>query len=197
MVLLFPRVQGMLYDELVSSDISSLHGRTGAWEFALTEFRRNPLFGYGPSIFSPEYRRDVIRDPSLTWLGQAHNQVLQTMGDSGLIGLAGFVTFATVILVVGKRLAHHSAGLTLVLPIMILIRCVTESPLGALGAISVNLTLIAFTWLLLLSGVHERSAHSTTMTASLYDSDSRPRPAWHPNGHGGRGPGSRPVIRGS
>lgn len=156
--LLLPGVQQMLADDLSRPEISSLNGRTRAWGYALAEFWKNPLFGYGPTIFSPDYRKEVIHDPSMTWVGQAHNQVMQTMGAYGLFGLAGLATFFVVILAVGAGMARRSAGLLLVLPIMIVIRSLTESPLEVSGGATGSLTLVAFTWLLLLSALDERSA---------------------------------------
>lgn len=174
--LLLPSMQQMFTDELARPDISSLNNRTRAWEYALREFQKNPLVGYGPNIFSLEYRRDVIHDPSLMWVGQAHNQVLQTMGDSGLVGLAGLATFITVLLVVGARLAQRTAGLLLVLPIMMVTRSFTESPLEILGS-AVNLTLATFTWLLLLSAENDRVTAAPQLPRKTTSNSSRWRPA--------------------
>jgi O-antigen ligase len=66
--------------ELGGGDFS---GRTAIWEVAVNEWRKNPLFGYGPSIWSPEYRAQI----GMNFAFHAHNQFYQTLSEAGAVGL--------------------------------------------------------------------------------------------------------------
>ncbi|MFJ5995788.1 O-antigen ligase family protein [Streptomyces sp. NPDC092370] len=155
-VLLVDKSQMLLADAMSDGEIGTLNGRTLAWEYAMAELRQNPLTGYGPTLFSIEYRMEVMRDPSLFWVGQAHNQALQTLGAYGIIGFIGLISFLSVMLVHSKRLSRETGGLLLALQVMILIRCLTESPMERLGGLSCNLMLLALNWALLLSAQEHR-----------------------------------------
>ncbi|MFJ7293391.1 O-antigen ligase family protein [Streptomyces collinus] len=154
--LLMDKTQMLLADVMSDGEIGTLNGRTLAWNYAMSELRQNPLTGYGPDIFSIEYRIGVMRDPSLFWVGQAHNQAFQTLGAYGIIGFIGLISFLSVMLVHSKRTSRETAGLLLALQVMILIRCLTESPMERLGGLSCNLTLLALNWALLLSAQEHR-----------------------------------------
>jgi O-antigen ligase len=154
--LLMDKTQMLLADAMSDGEIGTLNGRTLAWNYAVSELRQNPLTGYGPALFSVEYRMGVMRDPSLFWVGQAHNQALQTLGAYGIIGFIGLISFLSVMLVHSKRLSRETAGLLLALQAMILIRCLTESPMERLGGLSCNLMLLALSWALLLSAQEHR-----------------------------------------
>ncbi|MFF8940637.1 O-antigen ligase family protein [Streptomyces paradoxus] len=154
--LLVEKTQKLLAGAMSEGEIGTLNGRTLAWDYAMAELRQNPLTGYGPNLFSIEYRMEVMRDPSLFWVGQAHNQALQTLGAYGIIGFIGLISFLSVMLVHSKRLSRETGGLLLALQVMILIRCLTESPMERLGGLSCNLTLMALNWALLLSAQEHR-----------------------------------------
>jgi O-antigen ligase len=154
--LLMDKTQMLLADAMSGGEIGTLNGRTMAWNYAMAELRQNPLTGYGPTLFSIEYRMEVMRDPSLFWVGQAHNQALQTLGAYGIIGFIGLISLLSVMLVHSKRLSRETGGLLLALQVMILIRCLTESPMERLGSLSCNLMLLALNWALLLSAQEHR-----------------------------------------
>lgn len=105
---------------------TTLTGRTALWKATLQEFQRNPVAGYGPGLWSVEYRAGT---PFL-WAGQAHNQLIQTLGASGLIGAAGLFVFTAALLVGTWRSARVTRGASLALTSYFLLRAVTESPLG-------------------------------------------------------------------
>ncbi|WP_433450420.1 O-antigen ligase family protein [Streptomyces sp. CA-142005] len=170
--------QQFIPDMMGRRDIMSLNGRTRVWKIALAEFMQSPLYGRGPMVFSPEYRENVIRDPTLMWAGQAHNQLFQTMATSGLLGLAGLVVFLYVILVLGRLAARRTAGLTLSLPIMLVIRGFTESPLEGLGAVTCNLMLVAMVLVLITSALDGHSdMQSPTISVPSYGIKAQPGPA--------------------
>jgi O-antigen ligase len=177
--LLMEKAQMLLAEAMSDGEIGTLNGRTLAWNYAMAELRQNPLTGYGPTLFSIEYRMEVMRDPSLFWVGQAHNQALQTLGAYGIIGFIGLISFLSVMLVHSKRLSRETGGLLLALQVMILIRCLTESPMERLGGLSCNLMLLALNWALLLSAQEHRpppadkASLSSTPAASGTDGSAR------------------------
>ena len=114
-----------VFDRLFSDEVLSLTGRTSIWADTLAEFERYPWFGYGPDLWGVEYR---IRLGKL-FAGQAHNQFIQTLGESGLIGFSLLLMYLGVLLRLALRTFSASRGLSLALYLLILVRCITEAPL--------------------------------------------------------------------
>lgn len=104
--------------------LTTLTGRTLLWEVTLDQWKSNPWFGYGPSLWDPEFRIKY----GYLGAGQAHNQIVQTLGESGLLGLLGLTVYLLVLAKIALK--HHltTKGLSTSLLLVILIRCVTESP---------------------------------------------------------------------
>lgn len=125
-----PFVPGLL-DQIgrVSGDreVTSLHGRTTVWDVAMDAFHANPLWGYGPTLFSDP------ASPARGAYDHAHSQLHQTLGTSGLVGAAGLAVFLCVLVAVASRTARVSAGLTPALVALTLVTCVVEAPLRGLG----------------------------------------------------------------
>lgn len=120
---------GMLADrvESVVGDPEALTGRRTVWELALAEHDRNPWFGYGPTLLNEEYRaRHGFR--TFEAAGQAHNQVVQTMGDSGYVGLAGLAVLIWTWVTSARRNPAAKALLAL-----LLVRAMTETPFRPAG----------------------------------------------------------------
>ena len=69
-------------------------------------------------------------------VGQAHNQFIQTLGEAGLAGLALLLAFLLILLRASLRQFHASGGITFALLVVVLSRCVTESPLRVDGVLS-------------------------------------------------------------
>jgi O-antigen ligase len=59
----------------------------------------------------------------------AHNQFLQTLSVAGTMGLIGLVVYLGVLMRYAIRAARPSQGLSVALLILVLLRCVTETPL--------------------------------------------------------------------
>lgn len=108
-----------------SGDVLSLTGRTSIWADTLAEFERYPLFGYGPDLWGIEYRMRLGK----LFAGQAHNQFIQTLGESGLVGFILLLTYLGVLLRLALSSFRASRGLSLALYVLILVRCITEAPL--------------------------------------------------------------------
>lgn len=112
-------------DRLFSDHVLSLTGRTSIWETTLAEFGRYPLFGYGPELWSVEYRTQMGNLAA----GQAHNQFIQTLGESGLVGFVLLLAYLGTLLRLAILSFRASHGFSLALYVLILVRCITEAPL--------------------------------------------------------------------
>jgi exopolysaccharide production protein ExoQ len=104
--------------------LSTLSGRDVIWDLSLEEWRRSPIFGYGLNLWGDEYRRQM----SLPSAFHAHNQFIQTLAASGVVGLAGLLLYMGVltayVLKVGPSLRPYALALLAIL----FIRCFSEPP---------------------------------------------------------------------
>lgn len=112
-------------DRILNNEVLTLTGRSTVWADTLAEFERYPVFGYGPSLWGLEYR---IKAGKLA-AGQAHNQFIQTLGESGLVGLILLLAYLGVLLRLTLMSFRASRGFSLALYVLLLVRCITEAPL--------------------------------------------------------------------
>ncbi|MFD9631071.1 O-antigen ligase family protein [Streptomyces violascens] len=152
LALLLPGLQSTL----VKLDKVDLNGRNTAWAFAINEFRAHPLFGYGPRLFSPEYRREVLGE-RYNWIGQAHGQLPQTLGEAGMVGGIGLATLAIAVTVAAVRTARVTAGLSLALCTVLLVACLSECPLRQVTPASFGAIMPFTVWCLLLTALPVRT----------------------------------------
>lgn len=110
-------------DDLES--LSTLTGRTEIWNITLDVWLDNPLFGYGPELWGDAFRVKY----RMLHVGQAHNQFIQTLGESGVIGLVGLLIYFWVIALLSLRHARATNGLSVSLFLMLILRSITETPL--------------------------------------------------------------------
>lgn len=117
---------------LEANKVYTLTGRVGLWQMTLSEFYNAPFLGYGPSIWDVQYR--VER--GLLFAGQAHNQFIQILGQAGALGMISMLAYLGLLgwMSVRARTADH--GLTMALFVLLMIRCLTESPLRMSGIMS-------------------------------------------------------------
>ena len=120
---------GVSFDALSETrqgyEASRFTGRDVIWSLALQEWMRNPLFGYGISMWNEAYRLQIGMDHAVS----AHNQFLQTLSVAGTIGLLGLLVYLGTLARYAIRAARPSQGLSVALLILVLLRCVTETPL--------------------------------------------------------------------
>ncbi len=107
-----------------SGDLSTFTGRTLIWDITLKVWRANPLFGYGPTIWNQEFR-DFY---GLSYVGQAHNQFIQTLGESGAIGLLGLCLYLLSLTRVALKTAFVTYGASLAILAIPILRTITEAP---------------------------------------------------------------------
>ncbi len=102
----------------------NLSGRDVIWEVALREWYRNPLFGFGPTMWDPEFRQSI----GLAFAFSAHNQFLQSLGAGGLVGLTGLLVYLGLMGRTAFKTARATKGASLGLFVLVAVRCVTEAP---------------------------------------------------------------------
>lgn len=110
-------------------EVMSLTGRLNLWIITYTLWLEKPWFGHGMDLWSTEMQLDYA---SLMggWLApHAHNQLLQTLGESGVVG-------ATLLLIIycllGKeswKLFSFTGGVSFFLFIYLVLRSLTEVPI--------------------------------------------------------------------
>ena len=104
-------------------------GRDQIWAIAMDEWRANPLFGYGPGLWDDAYRQS-INMPNAT---NAHNQFVDTLARSGIVGATGLVLYALTLLVFSVRFSRSTQGLSLALFVTLTLLSISEVPLIMLG----------------------------------------------------------------
>lgn len=109
-------------------DLLTLTGRVDIWQVAIEEWRRNPLFGYGPMLWDLQYRIGI----GMLHAAHAHNQLLNVFAMAGTIGAAGFIAYFVMLATAVLRTAATSAGLGAALFLVIALRSVTEVPMSIL-----------------------------------------------------------------
>jgi O-antigen ligase len=131
-LLMFGEIDARLssfFDSAQGAQLASMTGRDQIWAIAHDEWQRNPLFGYGPTLWDASFR-EAIGMPNAT---HAHNQFMDTLSRSGAVGAAALVLYALVLLVLSIRYARASGGLSLALFVALALRAVSEVPLLLFG----------------------------------------------------------------
>lgn len=136
---------------LVNRQSEVLTGRPLIWEYTLRLWEPNPWFGYGPNLWNGQMNEKyllLIGSPT----PHAHNQVIQSLGEAGIVGAAGLLLYVTTLLVYGARCAKVTGGLALSLVSAILLRGLTEPPFSHLYLSNSNffLSLLTFAFLMLV-----------------------------------------------
>lgn len=114
------------------TDLGTLNGRFQIWDITLQAWRENVLFGYGPEVWGAERRLRF----NMFHVGQAHDQFVQTLGEAGLAGLLLLIVYLLTLLRAAWSRFVLSRGLGVALVLLLLARCVTESPMRSEGLLS-------------------------------------------------------------
>lgn len=120
-----PTLIADFFNTSAGAQLASLTGRDRIWVVALEEWGHNPIFGYGLTIWDDDYRQ-AIGMPQAT---HAHNQLLDTLSRSGLVGAFGLAIYALVLTVMSFRYARATGGLSLALFFSTALPAVSEVPL--------------------------------------------------------------------
>ena len=94
----------------LSNESSLLTGRDLIWLITLNEWYANPLFGHGPSLWGSEF---AARQGYLGVASNAHNQFVDVLGSSGILGILCFSAYFVLLLKYAWSLAGHTRGIAL------------------------------------------------------------------------------------
>lgn len=131
-------------DLLQSEDVQSLRtltGRTQLWSDGIEIWRDAPIFGAGPDAFR-EYA-DRIDE---RWAGQAHNQVIQELGTSGVFGLISLLVYSIILGRAAIRHADRSRWTSVGLFAVLIVRSMAETPIDELNLLHLALLILLFEW---------------------------------------------------
>lgn len=155
----FDTSQTLIDDDRINS-LTTLTGRTPVWADGLEIWKASPIVGSGPTAF---YAYASESGPE--WARKAHNQYIQALGTSGILGFAGLILYVSAIVFLAYRLAPTTGWSSVGLAGLLLIHTITESPLDKLDLVHLG------TFALLLAWEHDRvtsrSAAITSRAARL------------------------------
>lgn len=118
------KIDMSLLNAVDTKALSTLSGRDIIWEYSIREWKANPIFGYGLDLWGAEYRQAM----ALPTAYHAHNQFLQTLAASGLIGAIGLIVYVGVLGWGALLVKAPYRPLVLSLLFMLLIRSFSEPP---------------------------------------------------------------------
>lgn len=124
--LLSDAASGLFQTVQQDKGITTLTGRTDIWRTTIETWERNPLFGYGPTLWSLEFR---LQHGAALAAWHAHNQYLQALGESGLVGLGAVLLYTCALVYYGFKFAARTKGISLALLLLLLLRTISEIPL--------------------------------------------------------------------
>jgi O-antigen ligase len=101
-----PMIATYLSSQAVATDEYSYSTRIEAWEIVLNMVKVSPLFGFGPSNYFWYTPLFPIRGYYVNF--NSHNQYVDLIAQTGLLGLAGFLWFAVEVGRLGWRLRSQA-----------------------------------------------------------------------------------------
>lgn len=136
-----------------SDELTTLTGRKIIWNITLDLWKKNPWFGYGLELWSPDFRLSY----GLPAAGQAHNQFVQMLGMSGVAGLAGLMVYLGALYLAAVRVARKTPIPFLLLTIL-LMSCMSETPLKNTNVFSEAFTLHLLLFVYILQALKQFEA---------------------------------------
>ena len=132
-----------------AASLHTLAARQQVWSVTLELWHQNPLFGFGLHLWDTDMRLAYLAQ--LGWAPpHAHNQLVQSLGEAGLIGAAALLVYVVAMTSVGFRVARASAGASLAIVIVMVVRGLTECPIERAGG-DILVPFVAFVVLLTLA----------------------------------------------
>ena len=101
-------------------------GREHIWNITFSEWRRSPIFGYGPNIWGDEFSYQHGYAGIAT---NAHNQFIDTLGGAGLFGVLGLVVYMLMLARYALLLAPQTRWISVAMFLFFVMRSLTEVPL--------------------------------------------------------------------
>ncbi len=158
-------------DTQTYNSLISLTGRTNIWEITLRSWQENPIFGYGPRLWDVEYRLQYA--PQFRYIvGMAHNQFLQTLGASGILGVIGLAIYVFTLVKLGVQYFSTTRGVSLALVVVFLTRSISETPFRN-GVLDITFYAHFILFVLLMSMVANANSKKIMNTVVGKSADSR------------------------
>lgn len=139
-----------------------LTGRQNIWNVSLTEFYRSPIFGYGMRLWSPEFS---VSYGLLGVASNSHNQFVDVVATSGIVGLIGFSAYFVFVVVSGWRERISTNGLSLALVAFMLARSIPEVPFRIVNIQSNDFLIHLFLFALLVCSKRSRVSDKSNLLA--------------------------------
>jgi exopolysaccharide production protein ExoQ len=111
---------------MAGRQVATLTGRDIVWELAMRAWARNPLFGYGVTIWDSTYRAEI----GLLSATSAHNQFLQSLSAAGIVGLVGLLVYVGALTRYAIAASPRTHGLSVAVLLLLFFQCITETPLS-------------------------------------------------------------------
>lgn len=141
---------------ILGKSFSTLVGRLYVWKLTWQVWLENPILGYGPNLWDLDFRKQT----GYLWAGQAHNQILQTLGESGLLGVSALLLFYLTLFKESSRVGNADWVVSFTrfgFTTLILLRSFTEAPLRNY-IIDANFLLCAIVYVLMINSKEQRSS---------------------------------------
>lgn len=122
---LFPERIDRLLATGEAQSVATGTGRDVIWEVALNEWHRHPVFGYGLDLFDKVYRESV----GLMFATHGHNQIVDSLARTGMVGAIGVLVFLGSAAVVLIRMRRRAMGLAGYMFVLLIARSISEVPL--------------------------------------------------------------------
>lgn len=149
-------------DTKEGATLLTLNGRDQIWAVAFQEWHNNPIFGYGPNLFSLAHRTSV----GLLNATHSHNQFVDDLARAGLVGAVALVCYTSVLAVYAFRYARVTGGLSLCLFLVLAIRGISEVPFTLYGYASEFAAQLLMLIVLLGAFRHVSSANKKVLCAA-------------------------------
>lgn len=120
-----PQLVSDFFDTREGAQLATLTGRDRIWVVALEEWARQPVFGYGLTLWDADFRESI----GMANATHGHNQMIDTLARSGTVGAVGLVLYALVLTVMAFRYARATGGLSLALYVSHALLSISEVPL--------------------------------------------------------------------
>lgn len=139
-----------------NESFTTLTGRTQLWDFILSNWTKNPLFGNGPAFFS-SFGNEKF--------SHAHNIVIQAISDGGLLGLLGLLFYIFAIFRIAYLNRKSSKYLSVLLATSLFVFSLTE-PVMRIDSFLNGLFFVNAFVILYLCSLERSRIHGESLTHS-------------------------------
>lgn len=138
-----------------ASKLTSFTGRDRIWSITGDVWKENPLFGYGPKLWGPEFS---AKYGLLGTASNAHNQVMDIVGSAGLVGVVAFVVYWLLLLRACWAVRNVIGWLPMAMLAALTTRAVAEVPFRLLNVQSNDFAFHLLLLVLLFCGLRAKRA---------------------------------------